>query len=75
VVTTGQDGAFKGRHFTAEVILWARRGHLAFPISYRDLSAMLADRGIAVDHTTPSHDHGGQEPSLSACGGRGEASG
>jgi len=51
-MTVGQNGAFKGRHFTSEVILWALRWYLAFPISYRDLSAMLADRGVAVDHTT-----------------------
>ena len=50
-MTTGQDGAVKGRHFTAEVILWAR-WYLAFPISYPDLAAMLSDRGVAVDHTT-----------------------
>ncbi len=43
---------FKGRHFTSEVILWALRWYLAFPISYRDLAAMLSDRGVAVDHTT-----------------------
>ena len=48
----GQDGVFKGRHFTFEVILWALRWYLAFPISYRDLAAMLADRGVMVDHTT-----------------------
>ena len=48
----GQDGLFKGRHFTSEVILWALRWYLAFPISYRDLAAMLADRGVVVDHTT-----------------------
>jgi transposase-like protein len=47
-----QDGSFKGRHFTSEVILWALRWYLAFPISYRDLAAMLSDRSIAVDHTT-----------------------
>ncbi len=47
-----QDGSFKGRHFASEVILWALRWYLAFPISYRDLGAMLADRGVAVDHTT-----------------------
>ena len=28
------------------------RWYLAFPISYRDLAAMLSDRGVAVDHTT-----------------------
>jgi len=47
-----QIGSFKGRHFTSEVILWALRWYLAFPISYRDLASMLADRGIEVDHTT-----------------------
>jgi transposase-like protein len=46
------DGAFRGRHFTASVILWALRWYLAFPISYRELAAMLSDRGVAVDHTT-----------------------
>ena len=43
---------FKGRQFTAEVILWAVRWYLQFPISYRDLERMLADRGVSVDHTT-----------------------
>jgi IS6 family transposase len=43
---------FKGRQFTAEVILWAVRWYLMFPISYRDLELMLADRGVEVDHTT-----------------------
>ena len=52
MVTADQGGAFKGRHFTAEVILWALRWYLAFPISYRDLAAMLSDREVAVDHTT-----------------------
>jgi hypothetical protein len=47
-----QDQAFKGRQFTAEVILWAVRWYLMFPISYRDLELMLLDRGVEVDHTT-----------------------
>ena len=45
---------FAGRHFTADVILWAVRWYLQFPISYRDLERMLADRGVFVDHTTVS---------------------
>ena len=49
-----QGGSFKGRQFTAEVILWAVRWYLMFPISYRDLELMLADRGVEVDHTTIS---------------------
>jgi transposase, IS6 family len=37
-------GDFKGRQFTAEVIVWAMRWYLMFPISYRDLELMLQDR-------------------------------
>src|SRR3954464_15269738 len=46
------DQPFKGRQFAAEVILWAVRWYLMFPISYRDLELMLRDRGVSVDHTT-----------------------
>ena len=52
MMAAGQNTSFKGRHFTSEVILWALRRYLAFPISYRDLAAMLSDRGVLVDHTT-----------------------
>ena len=41
-----------GYRCPAEVILWAVRWYLRFPVSYRDLERMLADRGVAVDHTT-----------------------
>ena len=47
-----QGKEFKGRQFTAEVILWAVRWDLLLPISYRDLELMLQDRGVEVDHTT-----------------------
>jgi len=40
------DLAFKGRQFTAEMILWAVRWYLMFPISYRDLELMLQDCGV-----------------------------
>ena len=36
----GQDGVFKGRHFTSEAILWALRRYLAFPIICRGLASM-----------------------------------
>jgi transposase, IS6 family len=49
-----QDRPFKGRPFTAEVILWAVRWYRMFPISYRGLGLMLLDRGAEVDHTTIS---------------------
>ena len=51
-VVLKQGGSFKGRPFTAEVILWAVRWYLMFPISHRDLELMLQDRGVTVDHTT-----------------------
>jgi transposase, IS6 family len=41
--------AFRGFRFPAEVILWAVRGYLQFPLSYRDLERMLGDRGVEVD--------------------------
>ena len=44
--------AFRGLRFQAEVILWAVRWYVQFPISYRDLKRMLADRDTAVDDTT-----------------------
>jgi transposase, IS6 family len=47
-----QGQSFKGRQFTAEVILWAVRWHPMVPISYRDLELMLQDRGVEVAHTT-----------------------
>ena len=47
-----QGRAFQGRQFTAEVILWVARWYLMFPVSYRGLTLLLLDRGIAVDHTT-----------------------
>ena len=40
--------AFRGFRFPAEVILWAVRWYLQFPVSYRDLERMLADRGVTV---------------------------
>src|SRR3954454_10377654 len=52
VVAVKQGGSFKGRQFTADVILWAVRWYLMFPISYRDLELMLQDRGVTVDHNT-----------------------
>ena len=45
----GRGRAFKGRQFTAEVILWAVRWYLMFPLGYRDLELMLEDRGVGVD--------------------------
>ena len=43
---------FKGSHFEREVILWAVRWYVAYPISYRQLEEMMAEHGVEVDHAT-----------------------
>jgi transposase-like protein len=43
---------FKGRQFTAEIILRSIRWYLQFPISYRVLARMFSDHDVHVDHTT-----------------------
>ena len=50
--TVKPGGSFKGKQFIAEVILWTVRWYLRFPINYRDLDPVLADRSVGVDHTT-----------------------
>src|SRR3546814_6950902 len=55
--TDGTMTDFKWRHFQGDVILWAVRWYCRYPISYRDLEEMLAERGISVDHTTRSEEH------------------
>jgi transposase-like protein len=51
-VTQSNKNPVKGRQSTAEIILWAARWYLQFPISYRDLERKFAQRGLLVDHTT-----------------------
>jgi transposase-like protein len=43
---------FKGRHFYREIIMLCVRWYLAFKLSSRDLVQMMAERGIALAHTT-----------------------
>jgi transposase-like protein len=61
------DRTFKGRQFTAEVILWAIRWYLMLPVSYRDLELMLQDRGIEITHTTIFRWIQAYAPELEAC--------
>lgn len=43
---------FKWRHFLPEIILINVRWYCRYPLSYRDLEEMMAERGIEVDHST-----------------------
>jgi transposase-like protein len=46
------DELFKGRHFEREVIVLCVRWYLRFKLSLRDLVERMAERGLAVAHTT-----------------------
>jgi len=43
---------FKGRHFDQEIVVVNVRWYLSYKLSYRDLVAMMAERGIDLAHTT-----------------------
>src|ERR1700690_2764552 len=43
---------FKGRHFDREIVVLCVRWYLSFKLSYRDLVAMMTERGIDLAHTT-----------------------
>ena len=43
---------FRGRHFRDEVIVLCVRWYLRYRLSYRNLEEMMAERGLAVDHST-----------------------
>ncbi|HEX4430217.1 MAG TPA: IS6 family transposase, partial [Frankiaceae bacterium] len=43
---------FKGSHFERDVILWAVRWYVAYPVSYRQLEEMMKEHGVEVDHAT-----------------------
>ena len=43
---------FRGRHFEDEIILLCVRWYLSYSLSYRDLEQIMAERDLAVDHST-----------------------
>src|SRR3989449_6829023 len=43
---------FKWRHYEADIIVLCVRWYLRYSLSYRDLEAMMRERGLHVDHTT-----------------------
>src|SRR3954466_10726156 len=52
------DQSLKGRQFTAEVILWAVRWYLMFPISYRDLELRICTRNNRAFRVGPDNKGG-----------------
>jgi transposase-like protein len=43
---------FKGRHFDREVVILNVRWYLSYKLSFRDLVAMMSERGLDLAHTT-----------------------
>jgi transposase-like protein len=47
-----RDPIYRRRRFDAEIIELCVRWYITYRLSYRDLVAMMAERGIVVSHTT-----------------------
>ncbi|CDH00270.1 transposase [Xenorhabdus bovienii str. feltiae Moldova] len=45
---------FKRLHYPVDIIAQCVRGYLAYALSLRNLKEIMAERGIAVDHSTLS---------------------
>ena len=45
-------GAVPWAPFPSEVIVLCVRWYLRYPLSYRNLEEMMAERGLSVDHST-----------------------
>ena len=43
---------FKQRHFKKDMILMLVRWYVAYPMSYRDIEELAAERNLQVDHST-----------------------
>src|SRR6266705_7084762 len=47
-----RDAIYVKRQFDTEIIVLCVRWYITYRLSYRDLVAMMAERGVAVSHTT-----------------------
>jgi transposase-like protein len=47
-----RDPIYRRRRFEADIIELCVRWYITYRLSYRDLVAMMAERGLAVSHTT-----------------------
>jgi hypothetical protein len=46
------ESILKWKHFQSDIILLCVRWYLKYPLSYRNLEEMMAERGLSVSHTT-----------------------
>ena len=47
-----RDAIYAKRHFDTEIIVLCVRWYITYRLSYRDLVAMMAERGVSISHTT-----------------------
>ena len=47
-----RDAIYRGRRFQTETIELCVRWYITYRLSYRDLAATMAERGIIVSHNT-----------------------
>ena len=43
---------FKWKHYESDIILWAVRWYCRYPLSYKDLKEMAAERGLSIERST-----------------------
>ena len=51
---TARDPIYRGRVFDADIIALCLRWYITYRLSYRDLVAVMAERGVVVSHMTIS---------------------
>ena len=47
-----RDSIYVKRQFDTDIIVLCVRWYITYRLSYRDLVAMMAERGVIVSHTT-----------------------
>jgi transposase-like protein len=47
-----RDPIYRRRRFEAEIIELSVRWYISYRLSYRDLVAMMGERGLKISHTT-----------------------
>ena len=52
VEESDDDDSLKGSHFPPDIILMGVRWYLAYPLSYRHVEELMAERGVELDHAT-----------------------
>jgi transposase-like protein len=58
------DGSFNGRHFDREFIVLCVRWHQRYKLSFRDITEMMAERGLSLALTTIHEQEGAVERPL-----------